>query len=180
MSSCVHPDRERFKAELARGLVVEMIAQIAIRSSYGIESRIVDTDREYRGETWKPGESDPGDLELEDGRRLEVSRIRKWTALRFPHREVMVCNCHKWERAQVRPVAFMLFSARAEHFVVIPDFTSPHWREITFAGGGGWDRQRRAYLVETQHVTFVRDWGRRCDSVDRELLRELRSQIEGG
>lgn len=103
--------------------------------------------------------SDHGDLDIivdGDAHRTDVKRLgfRFAGAFDYKYPEVMVCNCHVWDKGDPKPHTFILTDTTMKAAVIVRGSSSSSWRIKEFFDSQK-GRDRRAYMCPLDQVQFV-------------------------
>ena len=99
--------------------------------------------------------ADDGDLEIEDRGRVEVKqrKIQFSSKDTFPYNTIIVDVAHTWEKANPKPIAYILTNKDTTACLIVNASTSEHWLEVK-----KWDRfkkrERRFLECPITHCEF--------------------------
>lgn len=103
--------------------------------------------------------TDRGDLIIDRGRgaeRIEVKHRRRlhFTCSEYPYPSVIVDVCHTWDRAPVKPSAYLIYSDDMRTLAVVPASSAASWQQEERYDNSK-KRLRRFYLCPVSLVRFV-------------------------
>jgi hypothetical protein len=100
--------------------------------------------------------ADGGDIEV-DGKRVEVKqrRVRFFSRESFPYETIIVDAAHIWDKADPKPVAYILTNEEVTGCLIVKADTFEHWTRLE-----KWDRfknrNRFFYECPIEHTVFRR------------------------
>jgi len=105
---------------------------------------------------------DNGDLFIQPGhgrrwRRVEVKHLRHdWTGRRdFPFPKVLVCATHSWDRAEPKPIEYLIFNRVLTGAIRISATTRQHWwREEIHDRRRDEEGRQECYCVHPELCSF--------------------------